>query len=322
MQLRRFRPIAAALLAAGCVLINAATSAGPAFADPVSGAIFTTNVDGSEVNVNQYVAKPDVYLNGGPGVNAPSTAAGLSPDGVYVFQVTDPSGKVLLSQDPPGCRLVLVSGGNIVSIVAAPGPLPACQHPFGVSVHPGEETVELCNPVSAFLPAFGSCFNDTPNNGGVYKAWMTPLAQFQGSCSLTVVDCGNSDGYRHGFLHSDSKTDNFKVTSEPIREIDTQFTGSDGTLLDGMGVTWTDTVGATNQKWSEYDPNILAFHEAHVEAVEPGTHYITITNQPGCTIDSITTSFSNFSATGPATVPVKIPGGTSALSDHIYVDCV
>jgi hypothetical protein len=300
------------LLAAGCVLINAATSAGPAFADPVSGAIFTTDTTGLEVNVNQYVAKPDVYLNGGPGVNAPVGSAGLSPDGTYVFQVTDPSGKVLLSQDAAQCREVTVSGGVITGVT---GP---CPHATGLSLAPGEVTVQLCTP-----PDPGSCFNDTPNNGGVYKAWMTPLAQYQ--CDVTVIDCGNvsgANGYKHGFIPSDSKTDNFKVKSEPIREIDTQFTGSDGTLLDGMGVTWTDTVGATNHKWSEYNPSLLAFHEAHVESVEPGTHYITISNQPGCTIDSITTSFSNFTATGPATVPVKIPGGTSALSDHIYVDCV
>jgi hypothetical protein len=56
-----------------------------------SGAIFTTLPDGSEVNFNIYEAKEDVYLDGGPGIGAPQTAAGLD-DGIYVFQVTDPSG--------------------------------------------------------------------------------------------------------------------------------------------------------------------------------------------------------------------------------------
>src|SRR5215472_1295617 len=74
-----------------------------AHADPVSGAIFTTDVNGNVVNKNQYAAKTDVYLNGGPGVNAPPGAAGLSPDGVYIFQVTDPSGKTLLSTDAAQC---------------------------------------------------------------------------------------------------------------------------------------------------------------------------------------------------------------------------
>ena len=35
-----------------------------------SGAIFTTNALGSEVNVNQYPSKADVYLDGGPGIGA------------------------------------------------------------------------------------------------------------------------------------------------------------------------------------------------------------------------------------------------------------
>jgi hypothetical protein len=50
------------------------------------------------VNLNIYDAKEDVYLNGGPGINAPDDAAGL-PAGTYSFQVTDPSGKTLLSSD-------------------------------------------------------------------------------------------------------------------------------------------------------------------------------------------------------------------------------
>ena len=58
-----------------------------------SGAIFTTLPDGSEVNFNIYSSKDLVYLDGGPGPGAPATAAGLD-DGTYVFQVTDPSGKM------------------------------------------------------------------------------------------------------------------------------------------------------------------------------------------------------------------------------------
>lgn len=51
----------------------------------VSGAIFTTLSDGSAVNANIFSAKCDalgVYLDGGPGPNAPQGAAGL-PDGDY-----------------------------------------------------------------------------------------------------------------------------------------------------------------------------------------------------------------------------------------------
>jgi hypothetical protein len=75
-----------------------------------SGAIFTTLADGSEVNYNIYPNKEAVYLDGGPGPGAPQTAAGLD-DGTYVFQVTDPSGKTLLSTDAAICRQFTVAGG-------------------------------------------------------------------------------------------------------------------------------------------------------------------------------------------------------------------
>src|SRR5215467_13635431 len=88
-------------------------------APPLSGAIFTTDVTGARVNQNLYATKcgpTGVYLDGGPGPNAPATAAGL-PDGDYYFQVTDPSGKKLLSIDPVANRKVTVSGGLFVSAV-------------------------------------------------------------------------------------------------------------------------------------------------------------------------------------------------------------
>lgn len=50
---------------------------------------------------------------------------------------------------------------------------------------------------------------DTPNNGGVYKVWVTPVANFVGDPTKVDNDCGN--GCFHGFASSTSKTDNFKV---------------------------------------------------------------------------------------------------------------
>src|SRR5436309_4674219 len=91
-----------------------------AVAHPPSGAIFTTVADGSEVNFNHYPSKPDVYLDGGPGPGAPQTAAGLD-DGTYVFQVTDPSGKNLLSTDPAQCRQFTVANGVITSVAPSGG---------------------------------------------------------------------------------------------------------------------------------------------------------------------------------------------------------
>ncbi len=66
----------------------------------LSGAIFTTLSDGNQVNANIFSAKCDalgVYLDGGPGPNAPQGAAGL------------------LSTDAQKHRRFTVSGGIITA---------------------------------------------------------------------------------------------------------------------------------------------------------------------------------------------------------------
>src|SRR4051794_5922443 len=156
-------PIAAAAFAALLVIGSGDVLAG---GTPPSGAIFTTLPDGSEVNFNIYSSKELVYLDGGPGPGAPATAAGLDDD-TYVFQVTDPSGKTLLSTDAAACRRFTVSGGIITSVVAAGG----CQHPTGLDIDHGAATVKL-------MP-----YLDTPNNGGVYKAWATTESNYLAGCS-------------------------------------------------------------------------------------------------------------------------------------------
>ena len=165
----------------------------------VSGAIHTTTPDGAIVNENvHYTAKADVFLSGGPGPNAPPGAAGLPP-GEYYFQVTDPSGKQLLSTDTPRNRCVVVgSQGYIIN--------QRCGGAFGPGTHLLNPKVGTGNEfVVQLIP-----FDDTPNNGGVYKAWMTPVGAFVGNIDVTGnQNCGN--GCFHGFVPADSKTDNFKV---------------------------------------------------------------------------------------------------------------
>ena len=153
----------------------------------IRGAIFTSLVDGSRVNANIYDAKEDVYLDGGPGPNAPSGAAALAA-GDYYFQVTDPSGKVLLSSDDISCREFRVNADGVIefSYSGAGG----CQHATGTDsdyASLGAITVQL-------MP-----YADTPNPGGEYKVWVTPVERYE-------LDAG-----RHGFVPRWSKTDNFKV---------------------------------------------------------------------------------------------------------------
>jgi hypothetical protein len=290
-----------------------------------SGAIFTTVEDGSEVNYNHYASKYDVYLDGGPGPGAPQHAAGLD-DGRYVFQVTDPSGKRLLSEDIAACRQFDVVNGVIAAYVVVAGCDPA-NHDTGFDIDHGATTVQL-------MP-----YKDTPNNGGVYKAWAVRVDDFLAGCAafgvangLNVVDCGYRGGNAHGFVPSHSKTDNFKVKlSGGPREIDTRFfydldgNGQKGwyeEFVDGLQVTWTDTLGASNRKSSYFNPALDINHEAHVEAVEDGVHQIRIDNQPGCTVGLIHVTGVQSPQEGPRTISVNIPARMKEGTIFIDVACV
>ena len=161
---------------------------------PIHGAIFTTTPNGGIVNENvRYSDKREVYLDGGPPGQAPITAAGL-PNGLYVFQITEPAGKVLLSQDPAKCRVVRVDGGVIKQLVEpqdipvtpaladgyGPGGKTTCHvldQPDGVAGATGrhDTNIDVDHGADGAIVVQMMPFLDTPNPGGVYKAWMTPL---------------------------------------------------------------------------------------------------------------------------------------------------
>jgi hypothetical protein len=192
--MHRFTVVAVAVL---LLLLAHHVSAGP-----LPGAIFTTLEEGTRVNANIYPAKGDVYLDGGPGPNAPIGAAGL-PAGDYYFQVTDPSGKVLLSLDPVKCRRFHVNAQGVIDGVVAATVLDkvkgqlvevSCTHLTGVDADHNAVTVQL-------MP-----YDDTPNKGGVYKVWATPVGQFVGDPEFV-----DNPAYFHGFVPAWSKTDNYKV---------------------------------------------------------------------------------------------------------------
>jgi hypothetical protein len=310
----RFAQVALALVAGMFLLSLRAEAHAP------SGAIFTTVADGSEVNFNHYPNKQAVYLDGGPGPGAPATAAGLD-DGTYVFQVTDPPGKVLLSTDPARCRQFIVVGGIINAVVVND-----CHHVTGVDVDHGAVTVQL-------FP-----YNDTPNPGGVYKAWAVRVEDFLAGCAalgvadgLNVVDCGRNAGNFHGFVPAHSKTDNFKVKDTPIVEIDTRFfidLNGDGrrnscceSFIDGLGITWYDPIGASNKKWSYLNRDLNVNHEAHVEAVETGFHEIEVPSQVGCTVRTVAVA-GEIQDFGPQTVSVHIKSLGKPLTVFVDVGCV
>jgi hypothetical protein len=294
-----------------------AATASTALAHAPSGAIFTTVADGSEVNFNIYPSKDAVYLDGGPGPGAPQGAAGLDDD-TYVFQVTDPSGKTLLSTDAARCRQFVVTGGVITSVVAT-----GCQHLTGSDIDHGAITVQL-------MP-----YADTPNNGGVYKAWVVRLDDFLAGCAalgvangLSAVDCGQAPGNLHGFVPRHTKTDNFKVGPTNNLEIDTRFIDDvTGATLAGRKTKWTDTLGSGNTKYSYNDPNwSTAENFSHVEAVEVGVHQITIENQLGCTVRRMECGAGSCSQksvviNGPGTFDVPVKANDRMWTKYIYVYC-
>jgi hypothetical protein len=256
---------------AGALLLSAGIS--PLSAG-LTGAIFTTNSTGTVVNGNQYDSPCSVYLNGGPGPHAPAHAAGL-PDGDYYFQVTDPSGKTLLSTDIVLNRSFHVTGGIIVMYTGSGGPV----HVTGPNLNdPGGVTVRLANL---------SCPNDflpTSNNGGAYKVWVTPVSSFVGYASQVDNSCGS--GCFHGFVPSMSKTDNFKVNTAAATfclTVQKLFRQSDGVTFLPQPM-WefdvTDPLSVMNQFFTDTTGQVVVCDLA------PGLY--TVAEDPASSVVSIT----------------------------------
>ncbi len=279
-----------------------------AAAPPLPGAIFTTTVNGDVVNGNtKYENACDVYLDGGPGNNAPQGAAAL-PDGDYYFQVTDPSGKTLLSTDPVRNRCVTISGGIIIGNCATG------THSLGSDVdHPPAATVQLCP------------YNLTPNPGGVFKAWMTPVGDgtingggFVGNTGNVDNPCGN--GCFHGFIPARSKTDNFKVK---VRQQATTFCidvhkdkiFADGSIrpLPGLLVNITDFLGVTNPYYTDDAGNI------EVCDLVAGTYTVeeSLTTPTGVAMCVVNTT-TNGTSIGPHTsVQLQLGGSNKSLTQTV-----
>lgn len=129
------------------------------------GAIFTTDVACTGTNVNIFSSKEDVYLDGGP---VKDGAAGL-PDGSYYVRVTAPDGTPLGTS---------VGSSNDTPAVVEDGEFLECY-----------QLTQILIRNSNGLPGF----DDTTNDGGVYKVWISTSSDFAGGTN---------------------KTDNFKVEQD------------------------------------------------------------------------------------------------------------
>jgi hypothetical protein len=162
--------------AALLLFLIAGLFSGGAWAHAINGAIYTSLPGGTTVNANNYDSKDLVYLNGGP-MNANCNAGALD-DGEYYFQVTNPSGSMLLSSDVIDERRFRVTGGVISDYLGG-------THLTALNSTP-------CGGISIQLIPY----LDTPNNGGVYKVWVTRVTDFD---------------EQGGFVGGHIKTDNFRV---------------------------------------------------------------------------------------------------------------
>src|SRR5713101_8507403 len=165
-----------------------------------ANSVSTTNADDSVVNQNLYDAKTDVYISGKP---TTCGGIGLTPDGTYYFQVTDPSGATLLSSDSLNCRILTVTNGVITAYAG------------GCAGHNTGTPIVDCldNKVTVQLAPF----DDTPNPGHVYKAWVEPTTvTLPDGCDPTADEISNHDAWAAcgNFDSSSSKTDNFRVAGE------------------------------------------------------------------------------------------------------------
>lgn len=131
---------------------------GLAYSGPMPGAIFTTDSTCTGTDLNIYSSKNDVYLDGGP---TKPGAAGL-PDGNYYVKVTEPDGDLL---GYSATAVVTVSGGEFIK----------CYQLSEILIKASDGT---------------QGYDDTSNQGGEYKVWVSQ---------------------NHYFPNDESKTDNFKV---------------------------------------------------------------------------------------------------------------
>ncbi|MBN1336677.1 MAG: hypothetical protein JXB39_12035 [Deltaproteobacteria bacterium] len=309
--------------------LGVATVAGAA--PPLSGAIFTTTEDGTIVNENtHYTKKTDVYLDGGPGPHAPSGAAGL-PEGDYYFQVTDPSGKDLLSEDHISCRKIHVGADGFITEVYA-GTNEAysksardwvsedCLHEQGVDIDYGPDgaiTVQL-------YP-----YEDTPNPGGVYKVWITPTDDYIGEVDLSCVgegkDCSIAGEYwepgnYHGFVPAASKTDNYKVKRTRIypalitvskfndANMDGDPTGEE--YVTGWAVDAVDPLGGETTEYTT----------AYILAAESGTYAFTEALCEGTlqTVSILDDDVLSFYPDADPYVEVEVAGTSGETHDVVF----
>jgi outer membrane lipoprotein SlyB len=150
----------------------------------IGGSVSVALHDGQAAKTVIFEDKCDAYL-----VVRGQDSSPRLPNGDYFFQVTNASGKILLSSDEVRFRQFRVADGAIEG-VSGQG-----RHAVGIDSLGGAATVQLCP------------FADSPDSSGVYEIWVTRVKDFEGD--VQAVDSSAPDS--HGFLAARSATGLFGV---------------------------------------------------------------------------------------------------------------
>lgn len=195
-SIQRTSPRGGAALAGAAILVLAAILGTGSLATPASvaafhGAVYTSDIDGSEVNGNHYDHAVDVYLTGGPCKGGTSLDAGR-----YYFEVSDPSGKesLAVTGDPISHRVFTVDARGHVAAAAGSDHAVAAI-PATADCRPGGSTMQIWP------------FKETPNHGGVYKLTVATAESVE-----AAEDFKPTATSFLGYEKLDAKTDVFKVT--------------------------------------------------------------------------------------------------------------
>jgi hypothetical protein len=143
-----------ATVIAGITAVSLSTTLAVTLAASFGGAVYTTDSAGAAVNNNTFNGAGAVYLNGGLNVLDGSS---LPPNEIFYFEVTNPSGKILLSKDRAACRQVMTNSSGRIASVVPDSTCPAGAHPVGTQDGFGGITLKL------------GPFEQTPNKGNEYK---------------------------------------------------------------------------------------------------------------------------------------------------------
>ncbi|MGQ9572125.1 MAG: hypothetical protein ACUVV3_02895 [Dehalococcoidia bacterium] len=139
----------------------------------VGGSVSVALADGQTPKTGMFEEKCDAYL-----VAREQDSPLRLPDSDYFFQVTDTSGKTLLSGDEVKFRQFRVADG-VIEGVSGQG-----RHGVGSDGVRSGATIQLCP------------FAESLDGSGVYQVWVTRVEDFQEDAEGMDSTAGNS----HGFL--------------------------------------------------------------------------------------------------------------------------